>query len=268
MATTNITIKIEGKHAQLEVRPFVNIINNTISILQSLEREISESRESKTVWRIEKVKMESPLQITFRGESDTEEETVDTITPFMGGMREIETKGTRPKYFNIRALDIAKQMLHYTQNGGVYITFDAPEQKQVKPTEKSVANLILLTAPKVKPYWIFTQIEGRLDDIAAHSEQPRFVIYDPLTDAKIRCEFNKDEVKDIRNLVTERVRVSGETKFDECHRPVEVKVKSYQKLREQSELPQIEDLHKANINITNGMDSVAFIEELRGEGEV
>lgn len=266
MAPLNITIKIEGKNAKLEVRPFVNIINHTISILQNLEKEISESRESKTIWRIEEVKMESPLQMTCRGETDTEEETIDTITPFMGGMREIETEGTRPKHFNIRSLNIAKDILHYTQNGGVYITFDAPEQKSVKPTEKSVANLILLTAPKIKPYWSYTQIEGRLDDIAAHSESPRFIVYDPLTDAKIRCEFDKSKIKNIRSLVTERVRISGETKFDENHRPVEVKVESYKRLREQSELPQIADLHKAHINITGGKDSVSFIEEIRGEG--
>lgn len=266
MAAPNITIKIEGKAAQPEVRPFVNIINSTISILQSLEKEMSESRESKTIWRIEEVKMASPFQITCKGESNTDEKAIDTISPFMRGMREIETKGTKPKYFNVRVLDIAKEMLRYTQNGGVYITFDAPEQKPVKPTEKSVASLILLTAPKIKPYWSYTQIEGRLDDIAAHSESPRFIVYDPLTDAKIRCEFDKREIKNIRNLVTERVRISGETKFDENHRPIEVKVESYKRLREQSELPQIADLHRAHINITGGKDSVSFIEEIRGEG--
>jgi hypothetical protein len=155
-------------------------------------------------------------------------------------------------------------MLSYRQNGIAAITFRAPQQKSVTPSDRALGNLYLLTA-STKPYYAYAQIEGRLDDISAHSDNPQFVIYDPLTDDKIKCAFEKDEVKSIRNLVTERVRVTGSTKFNEYHRPIEIKVESYQRLKGQSELPQISDLHKAHIDITGGVDSVAFIEDLRGE---
>lgn len=267
MKAPNIIIEIEGKKTNLDVWPVLHIVSNTISLLRKIEKKLTKQDESRIAWKIKGVQMKSPLQWALIGEYAEGEEgviEVDPVAPYIEGIDELENKGTKPECFDYNDLSIMKKMLSYQQDGIAAITFRAPKQKPVTPSNRALGNLYLLTA-FTKPYWTYAQIEGRLDDIAAHTDKPQFIIYDPLTDDKIKCDFEKDEIKSIRNLVTERVRVSGNAKFNEYHRPVEIQVESYQRLKGQNELPQISDLHKAHIDITGGIDSVAFIEELRGE---
>ena len=267
MKPLHITIQVESKSGKIDVRPFVHIVNNTMTILRRLEQNLGKTNESHIVWKIQNVQMKSPLQIAFVGENKTETNIVeiDPVTPYIQGIDELETKGTRPEVFDVTILNLIKKMLSYKEDGIDNITFSAPCLKAVTPSSCALGHIYILTASPLKPYWVITQIEGWLDELNAHGENPRFVIYNPLNDAKVKCNFPIEKIKDIRNLITERVRITGYTKFDEHHRPVEINVESYQRLRIQDELPQIADLHKLNINITGGIDSVSYIEELRDE---
>lgn len=267
MHTKQITIGIEGKDGKVDVRNFIDIVNNTVAALQQLEKDLSETKESHLKWKIEQVSMRSPIQLTLAGEVDTEESvlTVDPVTPFMKDMKKLETGTEQPEYLRGATLRIVERILSYMHNGIGSITFESPGLHAVKPTQQTTAHIGLLTASKIVPYSVLTQLDGRLEQISVHGGKSEFCIYDPLTDDRIRCEFDREKVKveEVGSLITKRIRITGNVRFNEYYRPVFVKVDSFTRLREQSELPQISDLHKANISITGPQDSVSYIEDLR-----
>lgn len=263
MNTDTITIEVNGKDGKIEVRSFIRIINGTVSALRNLEKTTVENEDQRISWTIEKIKMESPLQLTLVGEG-LSESAFDVIGAYVDGIKSLEESGkTIPKHFNLTTLNLVKKIMSYVNNGIDSITFSIPGKESVSPTAKTFASLVLLTEPKVKSYTMETQIEGRLEQINTHGKKHEFCIFDPLTDDGITCIFENVEPLEIGKLITKRVRVTGEASFNRKHKPTKIKVSKYKVLREQNELPQLADLHKSNINITGGKDSFAFIRELR-----
>ena len=211
MKPLHITIQVEGKAGKVDVRPFIHIVNNMMSALRKLEQNLSKKDESQITWKIDSVQMKSPLQMTFIGENKVEEDIleVDPVTPYIKGIDEIETKGTQPQYFDTIILNLIKKMLSYREDGISSITFLAPDIKPVTPSNRALGHLYVLIAPTTKRYWVVTQVEGWLDELSAHTDNPRFVIYNPLNEAKVKCTFPKEKVKEIGHWVPDGVRVTG-----------------------------------------------------------
>ena len=114
-------------------------------------------------------------------------------------------------------------------------------------------------------FFTTSQLEGRLEILSVHGETPEFCIYDPITDQPVRCTFTPDSVVKAADLIKRRarVRVLGRAKYNRKHKPTALEVESFEVLRDQCDLPQIADLHKARINITGDAGSVDFVRGLR-----
>jgi hypothetical protein len=261
MAPKKMTIEVEGKGGTVPLSSFISIVQETLNTLQSLEEELLKKPKGKKTWKIESVRMSSPLTMVISPEYEKGMSRKDVVGPFVRGLRTLEVGRKRPRYFGDTTLTGTKRMLSIMNDGISAVTFSATGVKPVKPTQKARDHAELLV-PTTEPYWVYTQLEGTLENIITHG-RTEFHIFDPITDRKVRCTFDREKAHEVLSLGLKRVRVSGDVKFDENHRPIEVQVDSYERLRDQSELPQIADLHKAKINITGGKDSVEYVRGLR-----
>ncbi len=97
-----------------------------------------------------------------------------------------------------------------------------------------------------------TEVDGRLKML--------LVIVDPLTGKHIKVLSAPYE---LTGQIDRRVRAHGRARFNKDGEAISVKVDSFVRLPEQHECPQIEDLHRAKINITNGQDSADYVREMR-----
>jgi len=261
MAPKKMTIEVEGKGGTVPLSSFISIVQETLKALQSLEGELLKEQKGKITWKIESVRMNTPLTMVIAPDYEKGMTQKDVVGPFVRGLRTLESRRIRPRYFGDTTLTDTKRMLSMVNDGISAVTFSATGERPVKPTQKARDHAELLV-PTTEPYWEYTQLEGTLENIITHG-RAEFHIFDPITDRKVRCTFDKQKAQEVLALGLKRVRVTGDVKFDENHRPVEVQVDSYERLRDQSELPQLADLHKARINITGGRDSVEYVRGLR-----
>lgn len=259
MNANTMIIEVSGKDGEIDVGAFIRIVSGTVFALRNLEQKDIEEETQKTPWKIKNVKMESPLQLTIVNERHS-----DATVRYIDGIKSLEKSAKIiPRDFTKNTLGIVKRTMSFVNNGIDYVSFRIPEMEAVKLTAKAFANLVLLTEPKVHPYTIETQLEGRLEQINIHGGKHEFCIFDPLTDDKITCVFDEVQPVEIGKLITRRVRVTGEANFNKDHKPTSIKVSKYDALKEQDELPELSDLHKHRINITGGKDSFTFIRDLR-----
>jgi len=181
-------------------------------------------------------------------------------------MKQIDKKAQSPRYFGESELTRIKRVVDLQKNGVAFIEFFSKRDDVVRPTINASDHIdVLLGGGPVRPYTQFAELEGRLEDISLHPDVPQFAIYDPLTDQPIGCNFDEKDIDRVMGLLKRkaRVRVYGDAKYNSKHYAVLINVQGIEELPEQNQLPQIDDLHEAEIDLTNGNDPVEIVRGLR-----
>jgi hypothetical protein len=262
MVQNRLTISIGGKSDHLSVSTVINALKGTNGALYGVARDITSPEPPHVGWQVESASKNSPLTMTFVGRTKT---GLDVIGPFMDAVRTLETGIKRPRFLSDDTIRRLKDLVGVLSNGAEEIRFSADGEEPVSPTLHLAANVDAILHSRANPYETVTELEGRLEELSVHGETPEFRIYDILTGRSTECEFNPDDIDRVADLIKNksRVRVRGLVRYDVLYRAASIKVESFVALREQRELPQMSDLHRAKINITGGMDSVEFVRGLR-----
>lgn len=263
MARKTLTIRLTGRE-DLTTESLIEAVQDAVLILRSIEGNMAEEGRPASRWRVDAVSLNSPLQMTISEIPPKGLEPLDPAEPFVRGLRCVNAGAQIPQYFTEHTLRLAKRLVGLLNNGLSQIEFSTQDEEPVRPTQHLAANVdrILGRAPEF--YYEDTELEGRLEVLSVHGT-PDFWVYDPLTEQPTKCTFKPEDRERLAEMMKRptRVRVSGKAKFNREHRPISLEVESFARLRDQEELPQIRDLHRAGINITGGMSSVEYVRRMR-----
>lgn len=259
-----LTITIDGIEGKLDVGAFVSAISNTIGILRALERGDTEGSRALVEWELLSINKINPVTLEVRGTVKNNGKRPDTyLSRFMGGLESIESSAKRmPQGFNVEALERTQHLvsllnfkissIQYASNGQV-----------VRPTQHAAANASEILGKR--GYSVETSLDGWLDAIYAHGEAPNFLVFDPITDKGVPCSFPTERLDEVIGLLKNRVRVYGLAKFNKHDDVTSLVVDEFERLPNQDEVPTLDELHAAKLNITGGEDSADYIRRMRDE---
>jgi len=258
---------VDGKLGLISVKSFVIILNNSIRLLQNLDRRISEERFGTINWVITHVAERYSIDVeveskTIRGLSDFGERV---LIRFVDGVDQIRKEGTTPRYFDyddvMHVRDIVKQ---FGRDGveGVRYSMDEYNRRTelTTSTQENVEKIIGVH------YHALGSIEGKIELISIHKGARHFNIYHNITQRAIRCSLPKEYEADIFKAAESRKRViaTGQISYNVKGEPIRVHIlKSLRFLKDEEALPSIEDILGSAPDITGDMCTEDYIRSLR-----
>lgn len=256
-----LRIQIEGSDGKLDFTAFSKVVNNTIGLLRGINAQIVQSSPADLRWRVTSMSMKSPAVLEIEGVAGKKSAAPRVvIDDLISGLEMLDESASKPMHFSDDVLGKAKSLVSVLDFGVQSISFSS-NGRTVTPTQHSAANVDALLSHG-ESYTTDTEIEGKLDTVSVH-EGSEFVIYDGLTGRPTRCVFDQDDFDRVIELLGDRVYVYGSVRYSRKHEPLSMTVERFEKAPEQDELPAIEDLHRAGVNITGGDDPADFIRGLR-----
>lgn len=262
MSENVLTITIAGRDEDIDVRAFLSVVKNAVSILSDLDR-TSVADSSRLNWVVTHVSKSSPLKMRMAGVERGGGSTYrGVVGKFLAGMRSLESGEHRPEDFTDTMMDRALNIVRPLNNSVASVVFSDEDTEPVAVTQHVAANVSRFRLPDT--YAEFSELEGELGQISAHKAPYQFCIYDPLTDKGIPCVFDEEDFENVRDALKERIRVTGLVTYKRnTDSPTLVLVDDWLKLPKGDELVSIEQLHAADISLTHGRKSEEVIAELR-----
>lgn len=260
MTQNVLTITIAGKDADIDVRAFLSVVKNAVSILTDLDHD---NGDDALRWVVIEASKQSPLKMRMagveRGGGSTKRGVVAT---FLTGLRALESGERRPPEFTDSMMDRALYMVRPLNNNVASVVFSDEDTEPVSITQHVAANVSRFRLPDT--YVEYGELEGALDQISAHATPYEFCIFDPLTDRPIPCSFDTEDFENVRDALKARIRVNGLITYKRStDTPKSVTVDDWMILPKDGELVSIEQLHAASISLTHGRKSEEVIAELR-----
>jgi hypothetical protein len=187
----------------------------------------------------------------------------------MHGVRHLDANDSPPPHFNEAALHYTAALIRSFAKGVTGIEFSSNGDRAFA-TKAVAANaqiaarrMELIRAKQSGQYEEYGSIEGHLKELSEQSGRDRLVIVDALTGKPTRCYIRKRELEKQAGCAwKQRVAVTGNILTDRfTGEAVRVEVDEIRILRDQSSLPQIDDLF--GIDITGGVEPADYIRGLR-----
>lgn len=255
----SLTITVGSPSGGVDAHALSKVLRNVIVTLEELDKQIGNSEQPSNKWMLTNASMKSPLTLTFAEERVFDDAAqVDVVGPFIRGLRCMHEQGV-PQHFSDRAVDAVRSFTSVLKDG-IPLSFSGNGDGEVEVTHEIATHATRLKRRNRKPYSAPTVLEGTLEKIDVHGK-PEFSIYDRLTKEQIRCFFDETLAPDLGSLITQRIRVSGKTRFDADHRPISIRVDSFKEVT--TNPPSMKDLQARQIDVTGGKDSVAHVRGLR-----
>ena len=264
MSAKTLTIRLAGRNETLTVESFLSAVMGAVQTMDNLEGVSAEPAE----WHIARITMNSPATMVITPKDAGEEHRIDR---FVIGMKSLTEKRGRPAGWPDNAIRSADRLLKLLDEGiermefeaeGERVTLRAPTEHD-KTVDRVRANIGDVLESVADEFSVTTQLEGRIEQLSLHGHS-EFNIYDSLNDHPIKCVFNPDDVGKIAGLIVHRarLRVYGQARYRNGQ-PTAISVETFEELPEQTNLPTLDDLHRMQIDLTGGEDSVGVVRRLR-----
>lgn len=109
-------------------------------------------------------------------------------------------------------------------------------------------------------------IRGVLQAVNVHSQPAHFHLYPAVGPTRIRCEFDRELLEEVRRGLEHSVQVSGELRFRPgAWHPHTVLVSTLEVLPGDEDLPSLRDLRGSAPDLTGGEAPEVFVRKLRDE---
>jgi hypothetical protein len=265
MAKMKLTV--EGKLGLISLNSFVIVLDNSLSVLHSLDRRISEQHFGTIRWVIAHVVEGNSVELeiepkVIRGQYDYRRQV---LVGFTEGVDQIKKEGTTPRYFDYDdikyVIDIVRQ---FGKDGleGVSYSVEEYDKKAALTTgvEENIEKIIGIH------YHTLGSIEGRIELISVHKGSSHFNIYHDITQRAIRCSLPKEYEPDIFKAAEGRSRViaTGRISYNMQGEPIRVHImKPLRFLKEEEALPSIQDILGSAPDITGDLCTEEFIRLMR-----
>lgn len=274
MNDDRLRLQVASKNRDVNAEAFLKIFATTIDVLKQIDKKSSRLGGESVEWLITDAGRNSPIfteigGVDLLGENGRVAESV--ISSFVAGLSHLERNDTCPDNFNEQSLDATADMMRSFASNVTSIEFVTKTHRVAlspglaKNARYARRKLELERGAFGPTYKEHGAVEGCLRQLEtlAGERHDKLVIEDDLTGHRIPCYFRDLEIeKQARDAWKQRVSVSGEITVNRASGdPASVLVEGIRVLREQSELPQMEDLY--GIDITHGVESSKYIEGLR-----
>ncbi len=261
MKNDRLTIRVVGKEEYVPLSSFLDVVNNTLTILDGIARDLTPDQRDRIEWRIVSVSMNSPLTMVIEGQSEEATEVTHTaIHAYTSGLRAIEESSSfAPPHFTLPRLDAARRIANVLNDGIGAVTFYEEDTPPVTPTQQFTANVSKLIPQE---YAEEGSLEGTLEMITIHKQRV-FAVYDRFTGKRVECRFTDENLTVARDALGHRVTIYGRIRFTREGDPKSVIVQEIEVMPSQSELPQFSDLE--GLDITGGVDPAEYVRRLRDD---
>lgn len=257
--TNKLSIRIGGRDEDIDATAFLTIIAESVHLLKELDAQMGDGRKSLT-WVLSSASKNSPAMVEFTGRPRRGAMPPDVAAEFVKSMEALETGSHRPRYFTDGMLERSKRIASPVGTRVSKLLFGDDQQDLIAVSAQLGANADKLHLPE--RYTEYGELEGQLGQLTAHDENYEFVIYDPLTDRPIKCDFEPEDFDRVRDAMRRKVVVSGLVTYRrKDHAPLSVRVNGWRPLY--GDPPSIKEVHSLSLDLTAGRESEDVIRDLR-----
>ena len=263
MSLDELTITLSDKDGRVSAETLRTALENALNMLRGIEASIVSSGVE-VRWDVIRVRMRSPLQMTFSPKVKVKGRERPTIgrkivRACLRSVEEIERGASVAHDFSDEVLDATRKLVKNASSDGTSITFASNGENKIKLTEKTVKHIDEIVS-RARLYMDFLTIEGRLDVVSGH-DHDSFFIWETLTNHKIECLVSEDQISKALLLFKKRVAVTGRVRYRN-HVPYRIDVEEpVRSMRDTNELPQPRDI--GPVNITDGLSSEEHVRRMR-----
>lgn len=224
---TALRLHVEGKHNDVTLDAFVDVLKRTQLILRELDSAISGNPRGKLEWKIVELGIASADAVIEAAPPEDDLQLPQLVgTSFVTGIQTIERGEMMPPYFSEIAVKRVGQISRKVGRGGM-TGFEAEirngQSGDIAPPRAELSGhaataVAHLLAPK---YSAYGSVMGTLGQINVQKGLT-FNVYDALTKRAVKCKFQEEEFESVKQALRRRVIVSGTVERNESGEPLRV----------------------------------------------
>lgn len=273
MKEQEITIQVGGRQDIITPESVAEVMSSLVETLKSVDSNMRKVGTALYKWRITSASKKSPFTFTMRGELPahiSDEHAEDVVGTVVRGWNKLNEGAKKaPKYFTPDDLKRASILAGVFGDSVSTLSIDTPSGDSIKFSTAVGESAKAIATPKLKqPSDEYGSIEGILRQITVDNREgylkSEFQIIDRITGTVVICKFNSEVAETIGAKIKHRIAVSGEIKFDKAGKPQTIAVGNHRFLKDEDQLPSLEDIHKLKLRLPNDEDPADFIDDLRG----
>lgn len=231
-----LDIGIEGVPLQRLIQAQVNFLGLLREVTSSVIGDSDDIR-----WIVTEVRAES-VDLLVRPESTRDQLKTTALdelpTVVAKGMSAIEEKAVRPRHFNDQALGYARELARLRGSGITSLAIRRNGTSS-KITSRTIANVTHVIGQTISA---IGTIEGTLETVTVRGHRS-FYVYDPLTGARIDCDFGRRiDLSAVASAIERRVAVTGELRYREDGSLVRVQAQTIFVFPPKESLPRFADV--------------------------
>ncbi len=251
-----------GEGATLELPEFVGAAGEFLGLLRDFDSSIAESRDGNLKWRVTTLERfpKAIVGVTptpRKPSSDTgervERELITTVSA-------ITDYGERRKLLSDSALSRVERIAKMAPKIGASTIYTSVKNVPLE-TVVTVRTLKQVEEINSVKSISFGTVTGSLGSISVHRKR-EFRVWDEQTDRPVRCYFDASREGQAKELLGQRVVVTGMIKADRNGRAISMVVEDFQFVALRTDLPTIEEMRGLVPNFTGGLSLTEFFEDL------
>ena len=197
------------------------VLDDFAGLVSEVDTELSASGERTLALRITSLSYNSPARIGLVAEPRGNHPDIgaQVVRACVVGISLVEAESTRPAEFNDDALTHLRNIADATGNGVRRVQLETPVARIVPTITRQTSAHV----ERILPYgYSLGTVEGRLEALNIHG-QPRFTVYDAVTNRAERCYFRDDRLSEVTQAIGRKVIVTGQLRRDPEGRPQQVR---------------------------------------------
>ena len=259
-----LRLTIQGQIREISIDSFIDSIQNSLEILQELDRAVSRERSGTIDWVVSGLGIGSTyVEVESRVRSGNVDHASQITTQFADGIEHVQKQGTTPPFFSVDSMRHMRNIVRLIGRkgmGGLLVSLpDIP--REVHLSREAEENLEALVGVHHKSTGA---VEGRLELVSIHHPYRRFNVYHSVTQKSVKCNLPKEFERQVINSLGRRVIASGIVSYNVKGEPLSVEVQKLRVLRSEDELPSIDDILGIAPDITGDLSTEEYIRSVRG----
>jgi hypothetical protein len=195
-------------------------------------------------WIVQAISMSSPVELAVRPVADDKvaPDVLDRVSDaIVSGIEVVQKAAQRPPHFSDRALEHARLLAKETTSRSTRVRVRRQAEKStVNVTVQLIANVDSILGSSITE---IGTVEGRLEAFNVHGNRRYFIVYDALTDERIRCDFaHRIDVREIGAAAERRVAIRGEIEYRQTGEIVRVRAAELEVFPEEDDLPSADSV--------------------------
>ncbi len=260
MAT--LRLRILGELGAVHVRTLLSVVQNSFEILRELDAVLSGLPKGSVEWVVTDLRTGSlDVEIESRAKQGQPNLGAAVVEAFVAGFEHIIKDGRLPSAWSLNTARRGRDLVRSVRQDGANGLVITDLKRTVELTGDAYPSLAQMVKPNRTS---IGSVEGALETVSIHG-RPRFVVYHARTGKAVQCRFaDRETLETAKAVMGRRVNVQGRLTSNVKSEPLSLWVKRLRVLREDSELPDIQDLSGSDPDFTGGMPAEQYVRSMRG----